>query len=172
MQDTDIDKIKIFRHKMRLNGARGACHEVSQFIEHEFGFMAKSGVYECADGRPIFEHRWNIMDDGSILDGTADQFAEGFDVIILKANHQNISHYRPIYTDSFGPKSIDWLKSRSYIGVSDAQWWSENKKIYTDQPGWWLDDIQHYLIWKKFMSETYESFTRKDDFEQIQNLKL
>ena len=155
---------------MRLSGARGACHEVSQFIEHEFGFIAKSGVYECADGRPIFEHRWNIMNDGSILDGTADQFAEGFDVLILKTNHQNLARYRPIYTDSFNPKSIEWLKHKPYAGASDAKWWSGNKNLYADQPGWWLEDMQPYLLWKKSMNEAYESFRREDDMKQL--LKL
>lgn len=146
---------------MRQNGARGACYEVSQLIFKQFGFHTAEGVYQHSDGRPIYLHRWNIMPDGSILDGTADQFGEGHDVFTIDPSNAFFQRYRPIWTNAFNPSTIDTYKNMPWTNFSDQDYWNKNQ----DPQGWWLEDLSIYIEWKRQMVEQYPSFRRKDDID-------
>src|SRR5574343_1537395 len=74
-------EIRNIRHEVRaIQGGDGQCHEVSEWIEGEYGWERIGGAYTAINGDVIASpHYWNMLPDGSILDATADQFGEGYE---------------------------------------------------------------------------------------------
>jgi hypothetical protein len=142
-----LHAIRTHRHKVRLAGCWGGCYEVACFIEYQFGWRRVDGVYALPDGRPIFLHSWNITPDGSLCDGTADQFGEGDDVVCLDADCGQAKRYREKYTTAYNPSVTPWLKDAPYIGLPDRQFWDGREETRTLEPGWWLVDREQYLSW-------------------------
>jgi predicted HicB family RNase H-like nuclease len=103
----------------------GFCHEVSEFIQHEYGFARASGTFMAKDlVTPIGLHYWNILPDLSILDMTADQFMEGSDYRIIPKEHPDWLRYQPEYEyvddiesirgkGVYSDKLIDFIKETS-----------------------------------------------------------
>lgn len=54
---------------------RGGCGVVSEDIERVMGWQRSGGCYITAIGRHI-AHYWNLLDERTIIDVTADQFGE------------------------------------------------------------------------------------------------
>lgn len=74
----------------------GLCHEVSEYIEGEYGLARTSGTLMARDlVTPICLHYWNILPDMTIVDMTADQLHEGFDFRIIPAGHPDWYRYQP-----------------------------------------------------------------------------
>lgn len=142
-----LNAIKTYRHKVRLGGCWGGCYEVACFIEYQFGWRRVDGVYALPDGRPIFLHSWNITPDGSLCDGTADQFGEGYDVVRLDAGCVPAERYRERYTTVHNPSVTPWLKGAPYVGLSDRSFWDNAEEEKALPPGWWLADRVTYLSW-------------------------
>ena len=161
-----IGAIEAFRHQMRGFGPRGACYEVSQFIQWRFGFPTQEGVYQTVAGEPICVHRWNLLPDRDILDGTADQFCEGDDISIIHVGSPRAKRYRPIWTCSFNPETIAWHHDIPWTGVPDQEWWQQNGQLEA-RNGWWLQDKGKFVDWRRQMEARYESFRDKPMLKTI-----
>ncbi len=147
MTDLQRDEIRAYRHQMRLAGCWGGCFEVACFIEYRYGWRRVDGVYGLPDGRPIFLHSWNMMPDGSLVDGTADQFGEGHDIAVHPEGTPDFSRYREKYTAAHNPHETAWLATRAYSGMPDQVFWNEQEARKSLAPGWWLADTGLYLAW-------------------------
>ncbi|MBA4797549.1 MAG: hypothetical protein H2043_09125 [Rhizobiales bacterium] len=158
LEQQQISVIRAFRHRMRLAGCWGACFEVSCFIQHTFGWVRVDGVYALPDGRPIFLHSWNALSDGSLLDGTADQFGEGDDVGIYPRNSPSFLRYREKYTIAHNPENTAWLKGQPYVGLPDRDFWDAAEARKELPPGWWLAHPQQYLSWFRNGAAHYPMF--------------
>ena len=68
-----IRKVVALRQIIRDGEQFGACHFVSEALHRAYGWDVVKG---CADSRYGLHipHVWNRLPDGSIFDGTADQF--------------------------------------------------------------------------------------------------
>jgi hypothetical protein len=152
-----IAEIQDFRHRMRENGQRGACYEVSQFIQWRFGLPAQEGVYQLPTGEPICLHRWNLTPNGDILDGTADQFCEGRDVDLIPSGNPRTARYRPIWTIAFNPNTVAWHQAAPWTGLADEEWWAKNSHL-DNCNGWWLKETGPFIAWRTQMEERYASF--------------
>jgi hypothetical protein len=165
--DLQMEEIRAHRHRMRLAGCWGGCYEVACFIEHRFGWRRVDGVYALSDGRPIFLHSWNVAPEGFLCDGTADQFGEGGDIVILAAQAVQARRYRDKYTAAHSPSVTPWLKGAPYIGVPDRQFWEDAEEKKKLPPGWWLDDRAGYLSWFASGARQYPMFaTMRDRYRQ------
>lgn len=77
----------------------GYCHEVSEYLEQEYGLARISGTIMAKDlVSPICLHYWNVLPDMTIVDMTADQLQEGFDFRIIPAGHPDWYRYQPEYS--------------------------------------------------------------------------
>lgn len=163
LSEDDMAAIKNYRHEMRLAGCWGGCYEVSCFIEHRYGFRRVDGVYQLSDGTPVFKHAWNVTDDGTIIDGTADQFLHGHDVAIHRTESDPATHYRQKYTRAHNPMRIPWLAKFPYVGVPDEEFWNASYRERRLGPGWWLADNKAYLEWLLGNASRYWLFAAKRD---------
>ena len=156
-----IASIVEYRHHVRRIGCWGGCFEVSCFIEHEFGWKRRDGVFQLEGGVPVFLHSWNEDADGTIIDGTADQFFLGEDVACLCRGEKGQNAYREKYTRAQNPVETPWLQGRAYVGMPDQDFWNARHKAGTLGPGWWLSDNSAYLDWMRTGSDTYWLFAEK-----------
>lgn len=155
--DQQLEEIRAQRHSMRLVGCWGACFEVACFVEHKYGWRRVDGVYALPDGRPIFLHSWNVMPDGWIVDGTADQFGEGLNVAVLSPEVA-VPRYREKFTAAHNPQTTPWLAKMPYAGLPDQMFWDEQEGSKSLVPGWWLSDRETYLSWFKRGAAVYPKF--------------
>lgn len=155
LSDAEFGAIRDYRHRMRRTGCWGACYEVSCFIEHRYGHRRFDGVYQLADGTPVFKHSWNVTDGGVIVDGTADQFFHGEDIAVHGPGSPAAAHYREKYTRAHNPDKTPWLASRPYADVPDEEFWAERYRSRRLGPGWWLEDNRAYLAWMMANAEVY-----------------
>jgi hypothetical protein len=147
LSESEIKLVRDKRHSFRLNGCWGACYETSCFIEYQFGWRRRDGVYQLPDGTPVFRHSWNQADDGTIIDGTADQFFRGQDIAIFSVGDLGHDAYRDRYTSAHNPAISPWLAGRAYVGVPDDEYWEQRHEARMLGPGWWLGDNRDYLRW-------------------------
>ena len=76
----------------------GLCHEVSEYLEQEYGLARTSGTIMARDlVTPICLHYWNVLPDMTIVDMTVDQLQEGYDFRIIPAGHPDWYRYQPEY---------------------------------------------------------------------------
>jgi hypothetical protein len=159
--DQQIETIRSHRHRLRLAGEWGACYETSCFIEHHFHWRRRDGVYQLHDGTPVILHSWNEADDGTIIDGTADQFFEGHDVAVFGAGDPGRQNYRARYTPTHNPAVTAWLANCPYIGSTDGEYWNGRDQARMLGPGWWLADNRDYLRWLLDGAARYWFFSAK-----------
>jgi hypothetical protein len=161
LSEAQIILIRKKRHDLRLNGCWGACYETSCFIEHTFGWRRFDGVYQLQDGTPVFRHAWNVADDGTIVDGTADQFFEGQDIAVLEKGDSGQERYRERYTTAHNPAVSPWLATRPYAGIPDDEFWHNRHEARMLGPGWWLAENHDYLRWLLDGASRYWQFDAK-----------
>lgn len=94
---TTLERIRRLRAEVRLRDARpndGRCGRVAEALETEFGWQRQSGYLKLLDESVSWVHCWNLLDDGSILDATADQFQDLWhgDVIMINSADPRRSH--------------------------------------------------------------------------------
>lgn len=76
----------------------GLCHEVSEYLEQEYGLARTSGTIMARDlVTPICLHYWNVLPDMTIVDMTVDQLQEGSDFRIIPPGHPDWYRYQPEY---------------------------------------------------------------------------
>ncbi|MCF3643091.1 hypothetical protein LXM94_24325 [Rhizobium sp. TRM95111] len=163
LSDEQGAEIRAYRHRVRRDGCWGGCFEVSCFIERHFGWRRRDGVYQLADGTPVFKHAWNETVDGGILDGTADQFAQGEDIACHAAGSAALRRYRDRYSQAHNPQRTAWLSGQPYLGLPDRAFWQQRYEARRLGPGWWLDDNADYLRWLLNGARLYPTFAAKVD---------
>lgn len=85
------------RRNQSYERAGGQCGTVSEENEVRFGWPTTYGTHEAMNHDPEDEHVWNKLPNGSILDGTADQFGGRRDhrgVRIIPPTHPDYQKYR------------------------------------------------------------------------------
>lgn len=160
-------EIRDHRHRMRCAGRWGACFEVACYLEHRFGWRRRDGIYQLADGTPVFKHAWNETPDGWIVDGTADQFCQGGDIDALAPEDGRRVRYREGYTVAHNPAATSWLAGRRWIGEPDEAFWERRHAARSLGPGWWLGDDpgsgRAYRAWLIAGARVYPLFRVKLD---------
>ncbi len=91
-------RIAELRAEVRLRDGRpndGRCGHVAEALEAEFGWRRRSGYLLLQDRTVSWVHCWNQLDDGRIVDATADQFQELWigELIMIEATSPLHSHY-------------------------------------------------------------------------------
>lgn len=161
LTEKQINSIRDYRHHLRVNGCWGACYETSCFIEHSFGWSRREGVYQLLDGTPVCSHAWNQADDGTIIDGTVDQFFSGHDIAVFRPGDRGHGHYRDRYSATHNPAIVPWLAGQPYAGAPDNEFWHERQQAHMLGPGWWLKDNRDYLQWLSSGAARYWFFGAK-----------
>ncbi len=99
---TAIDRkaILTLRRQVRFQDGRpyGArCLQVAAALEAQFGWPRTFGRLHLLDSRVCWQHCWNQLADGRILDATADQFESCWlgDIVVLEALDPHATAYQP-----------------------------------------------------------------------------
>lgn len=93
-----LRRIYAVRSEVRRQDARpndGRCGNVTKALESEFGWPGQWGYLRLLDGSVSWVHCWNRLDDGTIVDATADQY-QGLwlgDVVILDGSNPPATNY-------------------------------------------------------------------------------
>jgi hypothetical protein len=107
------------------------------------------------------------MSDGTLVDGTADQFGEGRDVAVHPCGSTEHLRYRDRYTAAHNPLKTPWLATQPYIGVPDQTFWGVEEARTALAPGWWLSEPQPYVAWFKSGATMYPMFrTMRERYRQ------
>jgi len=90
---TVIDRkaILTLRQRLRFQDSRpydARCSKVAAALEAQFGWPRKFGHPRLLDARVCWQHCWNQLADGRLLDATADQFESRWlgDLVVLEAS--------------------------------------------------------------------------------------
>jgi hypothetical protein len=102
------------------------------------GYLSEDGRVICAG------HVVNILPDGSVFDGTRDQFGEGHSVSLISVGSDELGRYRPAFYTDYYPGHVDdmhgdllpWLEGWS--GMLDDM--AQDHEEATSGFGWWLED--------------------------------
>jgi hypothetical protein len=141
--------IREMREQIRRSEGRGGqCGFVAEWIATTYLWAAHSGVYLSPSGEPIGDHVWNVLPDGAILDATADQFCEGYDVRIISPADPEHSRFRPEWTADYNPglaNRYPELAGVSWSGEFDFDVARRLREMRGD--GWWLPDPSQLREW-------------------------
>ena len=77
----DRQTILTLRRQVRFQGGRpydARCSKAAAAIEEQFGWKREWGRLRLLDSRVCWQHCWNQLPAGRILDATADQFESIF----------------------------------------------------------------------------------------------
>jgi len=98
---TTIDRqaILALRRQVRFQDGRpydGRCSNVAAALQAQFGWKREWGRLRLLDARVCWQHCWNRLADGGILDATADQFESRWleDIVVLKASDPHAVAYQ------------------------------------------------------------------------------
>lgn len=148
-----IKDISEFREEVRrINGGDGMCHEVSEWIEGEYGWERVDGTYCARNGDVICSpHYWNRMPDGSILDATADQFGEGNDIRIIRPNDPEQKRYRPEWYSEYHPDDPHYDPNHPRDGWTGELDYDASERLQKERgDGWWVTDKEgHDRFWNR-----------------------
>jgi hypothetical protein len=88
-----IDRKAILTLRQRVRFQEGhpydaRCSKVAAALEAQFGWPRKFGRLRLLDARVCWQHCWNHLPGGRILDATADQFESRWlgDLVVLEAS--------------------------------------------------------------------------------------
>jgi hypothetical protein len=90
---------RIARGAQAEAGRLAACNQCAAALHEAFGWCEEYGVYDGPEvrkrGRPrlLYEHRWNRLPDGTIVDATANQFGDADAVRILPVGDARQAYY-------------------------------------------------------------------------------
>ena len=96
----DRKAILTLRRRVRFQDGRpydARCSKVAAALEAQFGWPRRWGRLRLLDARMCWQHCWNQLADGRILDATADQFESRWlgDIVVLEASDPHATAYQP-----------------------------------------------------------------------------
>ncbi len=96
----DRQAILTLRRQVRFQDSRpydARCSNMAAALEAQFGWKRKCGRLRLLDTRVCWQHCWNQLADGRILDATADQFESRWlgDIVVLEASDSHAQAYQP-----------------------------------------------------------------------------
>lgn len=117
-------------------GAGGQCAFVAEQLQNKYGWGMNGGYYHHADGRVIGDHVWNVHEpSGTIIDATADQFAEGHHVRVVHPDDPEHARYQ------FSPDEDEDVRrtneARGHMDQHGDYWWTggptEHSRAYDEK---------------------------------------
>src|SRR5713226_3805295 len=156
----DRKAILTLRRRVRFQDGRpydARCSKVAAALEAQFGWPRRWGRLRLLDARVCWQHCWNQLADGRILDATADQFESRWlgDIVVLEAADPRATAYQPApppwtFTLREQVGVIELTAARSGLeghgpGMACASWMAAARQVLTLMTGWSLpDDIIDY----------------------------
>src|SRR5712692_7741922 len=133
------------------------CSKVAAALQAQFGWKRKFGRLRLLDARVCWQHCWNQLADGRILDATADQFEACWlgELVVLEASDPHAAAYQsapPGWTFTLRKQdegieliaAQDGAQGRDVV-VSCPNWMAAAHQVLTLMTGWSLpDDIVDY----------------------------
>lgn len=148
-----IEAIRRLREECRVeDGGGGQCSVVSEELGLAYGWHIATGAYTALNGEVICEdHAWNVLPDGSIVDATADQFGEGFDVRIVAPTDPDYRRYRNEWSVDWNPdimpvecpQQLGYSKWAGEVDIKQVTRLNRERGM-----GWWLQDKSAYLAYQ------------------------
>ncbi len=160
---TAIDRkaILTLRRRVRFQDGRpydARCSKVAAALEAQFGWPRRWGRLRLLDARVGWQHCWNQLADGRILDATADQFESRWlgDIVVLDALDPHATAYQPApppwtFTLREQEGVIELAAVRDGAEGHDAampcaSWIAAARQVLTMMTGWSLpDDLVDYV---------------------------
>ena len=155
----DRKAILTLRRQIRFQDGRPydpRCSKVAEALEAQFGWKRRSGCLRLLEARVCWQHCWNQLADGRILDATADQFASRWlGDLVLEASDPHATAYQPApppwtFTLREQEGAIELAAVRDGAEGHDAampcaSWMAAARQVLTMMTGWYLpDDIVDY----------------------------
>ena len=126
-------------------------------LEAQFGWKRRFGRLRLLDARVCWQHCWNQLADGHILDATADQFESRWlgDIVVLEALDPHAAAYQPApppwtFTLREQEDAIELAAVSDGVQGHNAampcgSWMAAARQVLTMMTGWSLpDDIIDY----------------------------
>ena len=147
----DRQAILTLRRQIRFQDGRpydGRCSKVAAALQAQFGWKREWGRLRLLDARVCWQHCWNRLADGRILDATADQFELRWlgDIVMLEALDPLASAYQPApppWTFSLREQEgvIELTAVRNGTEGHDAvmtcaSWMAAARQVLTMMTGW------------------------------------
>lgn len=93
-----IERVYELRAEVRRRDARpndGRCGNVATALEAEFGWQGQWGYLRLLDGTVSWVHCWNRLEDGTVVDATADQYQDLWlgDVVVVDPSSPMTANY-------------------------------------------------------------------------------
>jgi hypothetical protein len=151
--DAYIDRNAILkvRKLVRFQDGRpydARCSTVAAALEAQFGWKRRWGRLRLLDSRVCWQHCWNQLADGRILDATADQFEARWlgDLVVLDASDPHATAYQsalPGWTFTLREKEqgieLDAAQDGAEVYdvvISCARWMDAARSALTMMTGW------------------------------------
>ena len=156
----DRKAILTLRQQVRFQDGRpydARCSKVAAALEAQFGWPRKFGRLRLLDSRVCWQHCWNQLAYGRILDATADQFESRWlgDIVVLDALDPHATAYQPAppgwtFTLREQKGVIELVAVRDGVQGHDVaipcvSWIAAARQVLTLMTGWSLpDDLIDY----------------------------
>src|SRR6266852_1224997 len=149
----DRKAILTLRQQVRFQDGRpydARCSKVAAALEAQFGWPRKFGRLRLLDSRVCWQHCWNQLAYGRILDATADQFESRWlgDIIVLETLDPHVTAYQPApppWTFSLREQEgvIELNAARDGVqghggAMPCASWMAATRQVLTMMMGWSL----------------------------------
>jgi hypothetical protein len=155
----DRKAILTLRRRVRFQDGRpydARCSKVAAALEAEFGWKRRFGRLRLLDARVCWQHCWNQLADGRILDATADQFESRWlgDIVVLDALDPHATAYQPASPWTFTLREQEAVIEIAAVrdgaeghdaAMPCASWMVAARQVLTMMTGWSLpDDLVDY----------------------------
>jgi len=151
----DRQAILTLRRRVRFQDGRpydARCSKVAAALEAVFGWKREWGRLRLLDTRVCWQHCWNQLPGGRILDATADQFESRWlgDLVVLEASDPHAAAYQPApmpwtFTVREQEGVIELAAARDGAEGHNttmvcADWMAAARQVLTMMTGWSLPD--------------------------------
>lgn len=155
----DRKAILTLRRQVRFQDGRpydARCGPVATVLEAQSGWPRRFGRLCLLDARVWWQHCWNQLPDGRILDATADQFESRWlgDIVVLEADDPHTTAYQPAPPWTFTLREQEEVIELATVrddaeahvaAMPCANWMAAARQALTMMTGWSLpDDLIDY----------------------------
>jgi hypothetical protein len=156
----DRQAILTLRRQVRFQDGRpydARCSKVAAALQAQFGWKRQWGRLRLLDARVCWQHCWNQLADGRLLDATADQFESRWlgDIVVLEASDPHARAYQtapPGWTFTLREQEavieLDAVRDGAQVHdatISCANWMVVARQMLAMMTGWTLpDDLVDY----------------------------